>query len=213
MNLNNLMDRLKTTTDRATTSGGINGGSLAAGAALGGIAGFLANSPTGRRLGRKAMRHGRTAAGVGGLALIGGVAFKALSALKTTSETTPAEEPTANPDIDTDPLLILRSMIAAAHADGELDAVETDRIVGRMQDSELSGAERRLIFTELENPVTPAQLRQGCRSLTDRTAVYAAATMAIDVDCAAESAYLEELAADLALAPELVSAISRELQS
>lgn len=217
MNLSKLINQLLPATgnNEAPAANGLNVGSLATGAALGSVAGFLANSATGRQLGRKALRTGRSAAGLGGLALIGTLAYKAISSARDSQQAGSAApllpRPTENQQTPTtNPLLILRSMIAAAHADGQLDAEEQDRILGQMHDTGLTATERQLLMRELHNPVSIEELSMQCTNANDSACVYAAAVLAIVVDSAAEQAYLAHLSQALALPPELVASIEQQ---
>ena len=221
MNINKLIDQLlpgaaapAQNQEAPARSGGLNTGSLAAGAALGGVAGYLANSGTGRQMGRKALRAGRSAAGLGGLALIGTLAFKAVSSMReSNAEPAAVAEVSAVQAIpDTEPLLILRSMIAAAHADSVLDDQEQERILGRMQSVGLSDTEEQLLLLELHNPKSIRELSAQCTGPADSAAVYTAALLAISVDCEAEEQYLQALASGLGLTTQLATAIEAHVR-
>lgn len=214
MNFNRLIDQLLPGSgpgnESAPATGGLNVGSLAAGAALGGAASFLATSATGRRLGRRALRAGRSAAGLGGLALVATLAVKALNNTTGAAAAGAAAAEPASAASGGQGLLILRSMIAAAHADGTLDADEQERIFGRMDNAGLTVEEQQMLMRELRSPLGIGQLCAECRSPAQAAEVYTAALLAIEVDCDRERQYLQALSAALALPPQLVTAIEQQ---
>ncbi|TCO69904.1 DUF533 domain-containing protein [Rhodovulum euryhalinum] len=87
--------------------------------------------------------------------------------------------------------LMIRAMVQAAKADGEIDAGERARLAEVLGD--LSGDERALVEDEIARPVDIEALAAETGSY-QRTAVYAASVMAIDIDSPAEVAYLDRLA-------------------
>lgn len=100
--------------------------------------------------------------------------------------------------------LMIRAMIQAARADGEIDAAEREKIFEALGD--LSDDERAFIETELAAPVDPFAL---ARDTTEQMAaqVYATAVMTIRVDDASEAQYLNALADALNLSEETRSRI------
>lgn len=213
MNLDRIINQLFPS-EADGSSKRVHTGSLATGAALGGVAGFLANSSTGRRWGRSAMRAGRSAAGIGGLALVGTIAYKALTGMKN-CETGEQQVPPAQPASAESPngLLVLRAMIASAYADGVLDDQEHDRILGRLHDMDLEADERRLVLAEIENPVSIDDLARQCVSTEDCVSVYAASRLVLTVDCEEEEAYLERLGRTLALPKSCIESIEAEVRA
>jgi len=101
--------------------------------------------------------------------------------------------------------LALRAMIAAAKADGQIDEDEMQRILGRLQDDEVTEAERRFVLDEIRKPLDPADLAKDVRTPAQAAEVYAASLLAIDIDSEAERAYLRTLASALRLDPGVVS--------
>lgn len=119
----------------------------------------------------------------------------------------PASGPQAGPsapnqaDREQEAVLLLRSMIAAAHADGVMDADERNQILQQLQNFNLEADERALIGAELLAPVNAQQLaEQTPPNLAAE--VYAAALLAVEVDTDAEQGFLNELAQRLALDPQ-----------
>lgn len=87
--------------------------------------------------------------------------------------------------------LMIRAMIMAAKSDGAIDDEERARLMGQL--SGASAEEKAFVAAEMAAPVDLA----GLVAATDaalRLQVYTAAAMAIRVDTAAESAFLDQLA-------------------
>jgi uncharacterized membrane protein YebE (DUF533 family) len=90
-------------------------------------------------------------------------------------------------------LHLLRAMIAAAHADGAIDAKERQDMVARGREAGLGEEDLAALDKEIGSPLsveqlvlqTPEELRQQA---------YVAALIAIDVDTAAEHSFLATLA-------------------
>jgi len=95
--------------------------------------------------------------------------------------------------------LLIRAMIAAAYADGELDEDEKAAIVERLGNAGLSPEERRFLSQEMERPLPLDGVVEGVGSPQQAEQVYAVSLLAIRVDSEAERSYLQELAGKLAL--------------
>jgi uncharacterized membrane protein YebE (DUF533 family) len=92
--------------------------------------------------------------------------------------------------------LMVRAMIAAAAADGLIDAAERNRIVERARAGDDDPDTLSYLEAELANPVTLDQLiAQTPRSLAEP--VYAASALAISIDSDAERQYLDRLSSGL----------------
>lgn len=87
--------------------------------------------------------------------------------------------------------LMIRAMIQAARAGGEIGAGERARLMEVLGD--LSEAERAFVEAELARPVDIEALAAETGSY-QRTAVYAASVLTVDIARAAEIAYLDRLA-------------------
>ena len=139
------------------------------------------------------------AAGMGGLmsALGGGMAGGAeqtssmIDAMTGTTAATDAMEENAK--------LMIRAMIQAAKADGEIDEAERAKIMEHMGD--IDDAERAFIEAELAAPVDPMALAQDT-SQQMAAQVYASAIMTVQVDSLKEADYLNTLASALNLSDE-----------
>lgn len=92
--------------------------------------------------------------------------------------------------------LMIRAMIQAAKADGEIDQAEQSAILDRLGD--ISDEERAFVQAELRKPSDLHGLVQDAGA-AGREQIYATSLAAIRVDNAAEAAYLRQLAGGLGL--------------
>ncbi len=125
----------------------------------------------------------------------------------------PPPPPPAAPDKGSDAaVLLIRAMIAAAHADGQIDEIERRRIFERLQGCQLSEEERRFLDQELAAPADLETIADQVQTRRMAEEVYAASLLAIDVDTEAEKRYLQALAERIGLDPETVERIHRKLE-
>ena len=192
--------------------GGIGGGALA-----GGLAGILMGSKKGRKLAGSALTYG-------GLAVVGALAYKAYRDYQAgkAPASVPAGErassvPLLPPPTDTpfNPATeegqqslgrnLLRAMIAAAKADGHVDAQEQAAIFGQMDRLNLDADDKAFVIDELRKPLDVEAVAACARTPEEAAEIYAASLLAIDVDNPAERGYLSLLAARLKLDETLVA--------
>ncbi|MGI9424948.1 MAG: tellurite resistance TerB family protein, partial [Hyphomicrobiaceae bacterium] len=185
---------------------------LGTGAVLGGLGALILGTQTGRSIATGAVK-------LGALALIGGLAYKAY---QNYSEGRPlitdrSEAPEAAPNgsgfdeasvSDEATLSYIRAMIAAAAADGRLDADEQQRIVGSLKDQGLDTGAEEFLANELNNPASVESLAQGSRSREEDIQLYTAARIAIDPDTNAEQRFLAVLGRKLGLEEDLMQHIN-----
>lgn len=103
---------------------------------------------------------------------------------------------------------ILRAMIAAAQADGRIDAEEKARMFDQLGQISLSGDELDFLSAEMARQHTPEDIgaaAQGNQALAAQ--IYGASFLAIRVDGDAERDYLARLSRALGLDPALVQEI------
>jgi uncharacterized membrane protein YebE (DUF533 family) len=198
------------------------------GMAAGGLAAVLLGSKGGRKLAKKAVK-------LGGLAVLGGLAYKAYNDWQATKggnstvsqgeaadaaanmkNITPKAEGTPflpAPKAERNELAIklLRAMIAAAKADGHIDAVEQQRIFSKLDEAGLTAEEKGFMMDELRKPLDIDAIVKLADNDAEAVEIYAASCLAIDPDDPAEQAYLSMLAARLKLAPELKAGIEQEV--
>lgn len=95
--------------------------------------------------------------------------------------------------------LMLRAMIQAAKADGEISPDETKAILGHL--GEVSEEERAFVEAEMKKPLDPLALARDTQE-SMKLQVYATSLMAVKGENAAESAYLRQLGGALGLSDE-----------
>lgn len=99
---------------------------------------------------------------------------------------------------------LIRVMVAAAHADGSLDAEEEKAILDRLRGVELSPEEKTFLLEELHQPRSIAELSAGITgNLRLAQTMYAVALSAITVDTESERRWLDELGTALGLSAEV----------
>lgn len=194
-----------------------------AGAVTGGLLGLLLGS-------RKVRKLAGGAAGYGGAAVLGALAYRAWETYRhgagaapgagpaqatpslATTTTPPALLPHAQPAADGSSfeLVLVRGMIAAAKADGTVDANEQQRLFAEVERLGLDAQDKALVFDALAKPAEPAVIASLVASPEQAAELYLASRLAIDPDSAAERAYLDALAARLNLPVEVRASLDRE---
>lgn len=104
---------------------------------------------------------------------------------------------------------LVRAMIAAAKADGKIEAEEKEAIFGKLETMNLSSEEKAWVFDELSSPLDINAVVARADTPEHATEIYAASLVAITADTASERAYLDALASKLKLDPALVSEIHK----
>ncbi len=185
------------------------------------LAGGLAGLALGTRGGRSILG---TAAKLGGVALIGGLAYKAYQNYQAGKPLTSFGEPVAaapqgsgfaegDGDDQDRALLMVRSMIAAAAADGEIDDAERARILGNLKQAGLDDEASSFLEQEFANPLDASGLVQLSATPEIAAQIYTAARLAIDPDNDHEQSFLSDLSAGLGLDTELVAHIDAAASS
>ena len=108
---------------------------------------------------------------------------------------------------------LVRAMIAAAKADGKIDADEKTAIFERLNAMDLDAGAKAFVFDELSAPLDINAVVDGATCPETAAEIYAASLVAIEADTPAEQAYLQMLAARLELEPGLVEEIHRSAGS
>lgn len=190
-----------------------NGGALASGAAAGALVSLVLGSKGGRKVAKNAVA-------LGGLALVGTLAYKAYQNYQQGQQPQQAATPLppqqplppehspfhpAQADHMHFPVTLLRTMIAASLADGHIDESERLAISGKLneQGAQLDEAER-FLTDELAKPASVQDLARDVANEEQAAEVYISALLAIDADNSAERAFLARLALALKLDPALV---------
>ena len=180
-------------------------GGLAGGAAAGGLMALLVGSKSARKVAGKAASYG-------GAALLGGLAYKAYSSWQHNKdgptawsdagnrmpENNEAFKPVATEASDFQ-LQLIKSMVAAARADGYIDGTEQQRIFKAVGEMDLAQDVKGLIFDLLQQPVTVEEVAAGAETIEHKSELYLASCLVMSPDHPAEHAYLERLEAALGL--------------
>ncbi|MFN0194077.1 MAG: tellurite resistance TerB family protein [Aestuariivirga sp.] len=195
---------------------------LAGGAAAGGLVSLLLGGKGGRKLAESALK-------VGGTAVVAGLAYKAWQnwqATKGAQLTVPVEPmkditpkaedtpflPAIKPERDAVSLAILSAMIAAAKADGHIDAAEQGRIFAKLDAMALDTEAKAFVIDELRKPLDIDAVVERATSPELAAEIYAASLLAVDPDDPAEQGYLAMLASRLKLDAGLKLSIEQEAQ-
>ncbi|BDA86657.1 protein YebE [Aureimonas sp. SA4125] len=195
----------------------------------GGLAGGLASQLF---RGKGVGKMGGSALKLGGAALVAGLAYKAyknyqatngaaalpgaapLPALPAPSAAGELPEPSGTAFLPggeetSRARLMLSAMIAAAKADGYIDAGEQEAIFGRIDDLGLDSEAKGFVVDEMRRPMSIDDLVAAAATPEAAIEVYTASVLAIDPDHPAERAYLDMLAARLQLPAALTAEVRR----
>lgn len=196
-------------------------GALGTGALAGGLAGLLFGS-------KRVREVAGTAVQIGAVAAIGGLAYKAYQNYQQGKPIVPqgitdilagGTQPQHESGMTQHPVneawfpqqgrsaevgrLLLRSMVAAAAADGHLDEAEYGRVNQQLRTGGLNDEEQFFLSQIIMRPNSIAELAAEANTPELRAEVYAAALLAIDPDAPVEREWLGQLAAALSLEPGL----------
>ena len=196
-------------------------GGLAAGGAAGGLLGLLVGGGKKKSGLNRALTHG-------GAALLGALASRAYenwqkgqaphqSPLATPQEAERVEQrflPAAKPASDGQPfeLALIRAMIAAAKADGHIDAEEQRRIFAKVDEAGLDAEAKGFVFDALAAPAGVSEVAASASTPEQAAELYLASRLAVDPDQPAERAYLEALAHRLKLPEGLAAHLDRQAE-
>ena len=178
--------------------------------AAGALVAVLLGTGTGRQVTGTALK-------LGGLAAIGGLAYKAYQNYKAGSTPAAGEPELLPPPKDTAfhpsqapqgedefTLTLVRAMISAAKADGHVDDEERQKIAGKLQLAGIGAEAGKFLMAELESPLDLDTLVAGARTDAQKLELYTASRLTIDPDTRAERGYLDLLAGRLGLPDALV---------
>lgn len=232
--LNSIMGNTGAGIDKVvkTAKSGSMPGGLLGGVAVGGLAAMLLTNKKARKMGGKAIKYG-------GIAAVGGMAYKAwrnyqdnqtsaqpqsvpqapsrasagaLPAAPAGSIFDLAEEKQTQQGEDMR-LILLRAMISAAKADGHIDTSERARIEQQISDLGIGAEEQRFLVQQLRADSDPITIARLSESEEQATEIYLVSMLAIDLDTDEERRYLDRLGDALHLPMELRQTIEHEVQS
>lgn len=154
----------------------------------------------------------------GGLVAAGGLAWKAYQSYKSDAPTNEAAPPAALSrqefvqaiEDDGTNVIMIRAMIAAAHADGHLSEAEREKIWKAALDNGASSADLARLADEIANPLGVEQLAAAVATMEERIDLYTVSLLIIDDTCPAGVAWLDALAQALALPKPLATALQQQ---
>jgi uncharacterized membrane protein YebE (DUF533 family) len=203
--------------DRRLAGMGVPGG-LAGGAAAAGLIGLLLGS-------KKARKLAGGVVGYGGAAVLGALAFRAWQNWQSGKAEAPPAAPTQavleatdarflpdQPAADGRPfgVALVRAMVAAAKADGHMDAAEQQAIFAAVERAGLDAEAKAALFDAIQAPADPAAIAALAATPQQAAELWLSARLAIEPDQPAERAFLDALGHRLGLTPELRAHLERE---
>ncbi len=222
--LTNILGELSQMINNAST-----GQSSQAGSGLGGVLGEVMGSLAGNKtalggLGALAgailgggKSSARGAIGGGGLAMLASLAYAALKKAGQASNNPPRalfepQTPQEEKALEQDAEIIIKAMINAAKADGQIDQNELQKIVGKLEENGLTQQEKEFFLTEAQKPIDLQALAASAQGEPELAVqIYAASLLAIEIDTPAEQQYIEQLAKELQLDSQVTDHIQQAL--
>ncbi len=187
---------------KATESSALQG-------ALGGVAGgALVSALTDKKSARTLLK-------AGGLVAVGGLAYKAYQDYRS-KQAVVADigqkqfEASVNVEDETD-CVVIQAMIAAAHADGQLTASESDRIWQQAVDQGYSADQLGRLAEHIATPPTLPQLATRAKSMEQKIEIYLASVLVMEPGNLCEE-YLVSLQNSLGLPDGLVQALRKRTE-
>lgn len=242
MNINSLLNSVMGSTgagiDKTVTSAksGSMPGGLLGGVAAGGLAAMLLTNKKARKMGGKAIKYG-------GMAAVGGLAYKAWRDHKSSQSAEIHSSPaaTVNNGMHAEPvrdlpappsgsifdlaedkptqqgddmrLILVRAMISAAKADGHIDATERSRIEQHISDLGINTEEQAFLVEQLRADSDPIAIARLSEGEEQATEIYLVSMLAIDLDTEQERRYLDRLGDALHLPDGLRHSIENEVKN
>ncbi|KTC17560.1 hypothetical protein AO391_01000 [Pseudomonas marginalis ICMP 9505] len=203
--------------DKGALGGLLGGGGL--GSLLGGAGGgALASGAMGLLLGsKKARKFGGKALTYGGLAALGVIAYKAYGNWQAQQANAPQGEPQTidrlpPAQVEQHSQAILKALVAAAKADGHVDARERALIEGELTKLDSDSELQSWLHAELNKPLDPADVARAAATPEIAAEMYIASVMLVDEENFMEKAYLDELARQLKLDPGLKAELEKQVR-
>jgi uncharacterized membrane protein YebE (DUF533 family) len=184
--------------------------------AAGALVAVLLGTGTGRQVTGTALK-------LGGIAAIGGLAYKAYQNYKNGDKPADPAAPTAQdpallpPPEDTAfhpsqapqgeaefALTLVRAMIAAANADGHIDEAERKKIGDKLALSGIGPEAEQFLNAEIEKPLSIEELVKSVQTDAQKLELFTASRLTIDPDTRVERGYLDLLAGRLGLPDALI---------
>jgi uncharacterized membrane protein YebE (DUF533 family) len=200
----------KSKVGEARASGSLD--KYAAGAAVGGVLGLLLGTGRGRAMSGKLLK-------VGSVAAIGALAWKAYQDYHASRATLPGGGAAADaaqpkpfealpaPEQEQHGRAMLQAMISAAKSDGHLDERELGLLQAELDRSQADAATRAWVGQEMMRPADAAAAARAASTPQMAAEIYLASLLVVDERNALEREYLDKLAVELRLDPELKASL------
>lgn len=190
--------------------------------AAGALVAVLLGTSTGRNVSSAALK-------LGGLAAIGGLAYKAYQNYKNGGD--PAQTAEQDPELLPPPedtgfhplqapqgeteftLTLVRAMIAAANADGHIDDAERKHIADKLSLSGIGADAEAFLLNEIEHPLTIDELVASAQTDAQKLELFTASRLTIAPDTRTERGYLDLLAGRLGLPDALIDHVEATIAS
>lgn len=217
MNTKGLLDQLlasgqsllSSQSNQKTPRSGFPGGDFGKGALAGGALGLLLGHKGVRKIGGSALKYGSAAA-------LGALAYRAYSDWQ--QQQNPANAAVAPQTLDRLPAPqaelhcrgIVQALVAAAKADGHIDARERGLIEQELAKLADDAETRTWLQAEIAKPLDPTDVARAATTPELAAEMYLASLLAADQQSYMERAYLDELARQLQLPPGLKESLERQ---
>jgi len=188
---------------------GLGGGALGAGAL-----GLLMGSKKARKIGGKVAMYG-------GMAALGALAYRAYGDWQRQQQGQAPAQAQAPQTLDRLPpaqaerhsSAILSAMIGAAKADGHIGPEERQLLETELGKLSSDATDRHWLEAELARPLDPAAVAAAAQTPEMAAEMYLASLLVVDEESYMERAYLDELARQLKLAPDLKAQLEAQVDT
>ena len=195
--------------------GGLLSGGAGKGALAAGLIGMLMKSGRPKRMMSSGLK-------LGGLALIGGLAYKAYQDYQAGQAVQPqaaieppprdsAFAPSSPAEEQDHARAIIRAMVGAAKADGHVDADEQERLFGAMDTLDLDTEDKAFLMDELRGHADAGAVAREARTPELAAELYVASLLVIDEVDPQERRYLDDLARAMNIEPELARRLEAQV--
>lgn len=187
------------------------------GGGLGGLSDLLSGGGLGGLLGGASQSGGQSSGGLGGLlgSLTGGGSQQSAGNTSNNNDfasmfndAIQGKEPEPTPEQDQQAQVMLRAMVSAAKADGQIDADEQKKIIEHLGD--VSNEDAEMVRNELQAPLDLDGLIRSVPNGMEQQ-VYLMSLLAIDLDSKEEAVYLDKLATGLNISNQVSNQIHEKL--
>lgn len=106
---------------------------------------------------------------------------------------------------------MLQAMVAAAHADGVMDAAEERAVLERLRGADLDQEEKLFLLDQLHRPKSIEELTVGITDFAVAKTMYLLAAAAVSLDTEAERTWFDRLAHQLGLSGEMQAFLEEQV--